>query len=86
MIHAQFEAIHPYGDSNGRLGRVLISRTLHRRGVTTRFTVPISITIARDIGGYLSGLRLFERGSIDPWGQMVRGHGGESRVRHPSDP
>lgn len=67
VIHAQFEAIHPYGDGNGRLGRVLISRTLHRRRVTRRFSVPISMAIARDPGGYLSGLHLFEQGMIDPW-------------------
>ena len=67
VIHAQFEAIHPYGDGNGRLGRVLIGRTLHRRGVTTRYSVPISMAIARDPGGYLSGLHLFEQGMIDPW-------------------
>ena len=67
VIHAQFEAIHPYGDGNGRLGRVLITRTLRRRGVTTRSAVPISMAIARDPGGYLSGLHLFEQGKVDPW-------------------
>lgn len=67
VIHAQFEAIHPYGDGNGRLGRVLISRTLRRRGIASRSTVPISMAIARDPGGYLSGLRLFEQGMLDPW-------------------
>lgn len=67
VIHAQFEAIHPYGDGNGRLGRALISRMLRRRGVTARSTVPISMTIARDPGGYLAGLRLFELGKLDPW-------------------
>jgi len=67
MIHAQFEAIHPYGDGNGRLGRVLINRTLRRRGATDRSTAPISMAIAHDPGGYLSGLRLFELGKLDPW-------------------
>ena len=67
VIHAQFEAIHPYGDGNGRLGRVLVSRTLRRRGVTPRSTVPISMAIARDPGGYLAGLHLFEQGTPDPW-------------------
>ena len=67
VIHAQFEAIHPYGDGNGRLGRVLVSRTLRRRGMTSRATVPISMAIARDPGGYLAGLRLFEQGMLDPW-------------------
>ena len=67
LAHAQFEAIHPYGDGNGRLGRVLVSRILRRRGVTGRSTAPISVAIARDPGGYLSGLHLFEQGNHDPW-------------------
>ncbi len=67
IVHAQFEAIHPYGDGNGRLGRVLISRTLRRWEASNRSTVPISMAIARDPGGYLSGLRLFELGMLDPW-------------------
>ena len=67
LAHAQFEAIHPYSDGNGRLGRVLVSRVLRRSGVTARSTAPISVAIARDPGGYLSGLHLFERGDHDPW-------------------
>ncbi len=67
ILHAQFEAIHPYGDGNGRLGRALISRTLRWRDTTTRSTVPISMAIARDPGGYLSGLRLYEQGTLEPW-------------------
>ena len=67
LVHAQFVAIHPYGDGNGRLGRVLVSRTLRRAGVTARATVPISMAIARDPGGYLSGLRLFEQGDVQRW-------------------
>ncbi len=67
LVHAQFEAIHPYSDGNGRLGRVLVSRVLRRGGVTARATAPISMAIARDPGGYLSGLHLFEQGETDPW-------------------
>ncbi|WP_420640377.1 Fic family protein [Candidatus Poriferisocius sp.] len=67
IIHAQFEAIHPYGDGNGRLGRALISRTLRRLGVANRSTAPMSMAIARDPGGYLAGLRFFELGSLDQW-------------------
>ena len=76
IVHAQFEAIHPYGDGNGRLGRVLVSRILRRTGATLRSTAPISMAIARDPGGYLSGLRLFEQGRTGPWvdwfAQMAR--------------
>ena len=67
LLHAQFEAIHPYGDGNGRLGRVLISRALRRSGLTCRSTVPLSVAIARDTGGYLSGLHLFEQGHTGRW-------------------
>lgn len=67
IAHAQFEAIHPYGDGNGRLGRVLVSRILRRAGVTQRSVAPISMAIARDAGGYLSGLRMFEIGHCGPW-------------------
>ena len=67
LIHAQFEAIHPYGDGNGRLGRVLVCRALRRAGLTQRATVPLSMAIARDTGGYLSGLHLFEQGHVGPW-------------------
>ena len=67
VVHAQFEAIHPYGDGNGRLGRVLVSRALRRGGATARLTAPISVAISRDPGGYLSGLHLFEQGNYDLW-------------------
>ena len=65
--HAQFEAIHPYGDGNGRLGRILVTSALRRAGLTRHSTVPISVAIARDTGGYLSGLHLFEQGQAGPW-------------------
>jgi len=68
--HAQFETIHPYGDGNGRLGRVLIGWTLSRR---TGLAVPppVSVVMARDIGGYLSGLTRFRRGDVAGWVQWM---------------
>lgn len=67
ILHAQFEAIHPYADGNGRLGRILVTRALRRADLTRRTTVPVSAAIARDPGGYLSGLVQFEQGHAGPW-------------------
>ncbi len=67
VAHAQFESIHPYGDGNGRIGRVLIGWVLRRRGVVSRWPPPISISIARDPGGYLGGLYEYRAGDPVRW-------------------
>lgn len=67
IVHAQFEAIHPYGDGNGRLGRILVSRNLRAASLTCRSTVPVSVAIAQDTGGCLSGLYRYERGNAGSW-------------------
>ena len=66
MVHAQFEAIHPYGDGNGRLGRVLIGWVLARRGEVA-MPPPVSVVIARETGGYLSGLTRWRQGDVAGW-------------------
>jgi Fic family protein len=66
VAHAQFEIIHPYGDGNGRIGRILIGWIVaHRTGISV--PPPVSVSIARDPGGYLAGLALFRLGQLDPW-------------------
>lgn len=66
VAHAQFETIHPYGDGNGRIGRILIGWILaHRLDVTV--TPPVSVFIARDPGGYLAGITMFRLGYLDIW-------------------
>lgn len=66
VAHAQFETIHPYSDGNGRIGRILIGWILARR-LGVEVPPPISVSIARDPGGYLAGLTLFRMGQLDPW-------------------
>jgi Fic family protein len=66
VAHAQFETIHPYGDGNGRLGRLLVLWVLARL-VGVAVPPPVSVLIARDPGGYLSGLYRFRAGELAAW-------------------
>ena len=72
IAHAQFETIHPYGDGNGRLGRLLVMWVLARH---LEVAVPpaVSVVIARDPGGYLSGLYRFRVGEHEPWVEWFAG-------------
>jgi Fic family protein len=66
VAHAQFETVHPYGDGNGRIGRVLVGWILARRTAVS-VPPPVSMVMARDRGGYLSGLTLYRTGDVDAW-------------------
>src|SRR5690606_29038578 len=60
--HGQFEAIHPFTDGNGRVGRALISALLRRRGVARAATVPIAAAMLADVDTYFKHLRDYRSG------------------------
>jgi Fic family protein len=66
VFHAQFETIHPFGDGNGRIGRILIGWILAHR-LEIAVPPPVSVSVVLDPGGYLAGMTLFRMGQLDPW-------------------
>ena len=63
LVHAQFEAIHPFTDGNGRVGRALIHTVLTRRGLTPSAILPISLVLATFREDYVRGLTAFRHTS-----------------------
>lgn len=72
VVHAQFEVCHPFADGNGRVGRVLVSWLLTRR-LALVTPPPVSIRMAAERDGYLSGLTLFRVGNHDTWVRWFAG-------------
>ncbi len=62
VAHAQFEAIHPFADGNGRTGRALIHFILRRRGLAPLFVPPISLVLATHKDAYIRGLNRYDNG------------------------
>jgi Fic family protein len=56
LAHYQFEAIHPYCDGNGRLGRLMISLWLHRERVLTSPMLYLSAYFERHRDEYYNTL------------------------------
>ena len=68
LVHAQFEAIHPFIDGNGRVGRLLISLDLVARDVLPAPILPLSAAFEatrRDYYGHL--LAITQRGAWEAW-------------------
>jgi len=66
IMHGQFEVIHPFGDGNGRLGRILVGWLLCRR-LSLSVAPPFSFSFAAESGAYGAGLVLYRMGNLDQW-------------------
>lgn len=68
VAHYQFEAIHPFGDGNGRVGRLLLSLFLRDRGLLPEPLLYLSAYFERNRADYYEGLmRVSTDGDWDRW-------------------
>lgn len=67
IAHVRFEAIHPFPDGNGRVGRALIGASLSRSGVCRDVVPPISLVLAGRKDDYIAALAAFRDGDDDAW-------------------
>ena len=68
LAHYQFEAIHPFGDGNGRVGRMLIALMLAERGVLPQPLLYVSPWLERHKTFYIDLMfEVSQTGNWIPW-------------------
>ena len=68
LMHYQFEAIHPFLDGNGRVGRLLITLCLHARGALPEPLLYLSAFFEATRSDYYENLRaVTENGNWTRW-------------------
>ena len=68
VVHYQFEAIHPFGDGNGRVGRLLIPLFLRDRDLLPQPLLYLSAYFERSRSEYYERLlRVSTHGAWDEW-------------------
>ncbi|MEM6778221.1 MAG: Fic family protein [Planctomycetota bacterium] len=71
LTHYQFETIHPFNDGNGRIGRVLISRSLVKEGLLEDPVVYMSAYINDHKQDYVDLLLNISRHGGEYWGRWI---------------
>lgn len=69
LIHYQFEAIHPFSDGNGRVGRMLITLHLYMRGVIREPLLYLSPVFERRKDEYID--RMYDVSRHGAWGAWI---------------
>ena len=68
LAHYQFEAIPPFADGNGRIGRILITLMLHERGVLAQPLLYMSPFLERHKRRYIDLMfNVSQRGDWHSW-------------------
>lgn len=68
LVHYQFEALHPFNDGNGRIGRLLVVLHLMVRGVLVEPSLTVSPWFESRRGPYYDHLlAVSAEGAWDPW-------------------
>jgi len=68
VVHYQFEAIHPFGDGNGRVGRLLVPLFLQGRGLLPQPLLYLSAYFERSRSDYYEKLfRVSTHGDWNGW-------------------
>lgn len=68
MVHYQFEAIHPFIDGNGRIGRLLITLLMHAKGILDQPLLYLSAFFERNRQEYYHRLlRVSTHGEWKEW-------------------
>ena len=70
LAHYQFEAIHPFGDGNGRVGRMLIALMLAENGTLPQPLLYVSPWLERNKAPYID--MMFEVSQTGNWIAWIR--------------
>jgi len=70
IMHYQFEAIHPFEDGNGRIGRVLISLLLAEKNILPLPLLYLSEYFQKNISNYYTGLLAISQKS--KWREWIK--------------